>query len=155
MHRRRFTAAFAAAAATALAGCTGTGGSGEPTTDSNAGMGGDDEATIAAVNTTFDPVRASVTPGTTVVWENQDAFEHTVVSAQFHDAAASWSFDANLTGGGGTAEYTFESAGVYEYYCDVHGKSTMCGVVLVGDAALDAALPCESDGGGGGDDGMY
>ncbi|PSP90456.1 hypothetical protein BRC90_00610 [Halobacteriales archaeon QS_4_69_34] len=123
--------------------------------------------TVTMKNTAFDPVRASVDPGTTVEWPNEDGFAHTVTSSQFHDAAASWEFDERVPAGE-SVSHTFESSGVFEYYCTVHGESQMCGVVLVGDASLDASLPCEGggttddsgttagDGGGGdGDDGGY
>jgi hypothetical protein len=45
--------------------------------------------------------------------------------------------------GGETTSYTFESAGVYEYYCSIHGQGRMCGVVLVGGATKPGPLPCE------------
>jgi plastocyanin len=106
----------------------------------------------------FDPIRASVDPGDTVRWVNEDAAGHDVTSARFHDAAESWDFSTELSGGA-SVSYTFDSPGVYEYACTIHGRSSMCGVILVGDASLSNALPCESggdgddDGNGGGDGG--
>ncbi|HKL30807.1 MAG TPA: plastocyanin/azurin family copper-binding protein [Natrialbaceae archaeon] len=108
--------------------------------------------TVALQGFAFDPVRASIEPGGTVRWVNEDAAGHDVTSAQFHDAAESWSLSETLSGGA-SVSHTFESAGVYEYYCTIHGRSSMCGVILVGDASLSNTLPCESDGGGGGYDG--
>jgi len=102
-------------------------------------------ATITAVNDRFDPVRLSVEPGTTVTWENRESgtySSHSVTSAQFHEEVAEWSFDESL-GKDESISYTFEDAGVYEYYCTVHGEGAMCGAVLVGDATLDQSLPCE------------
>ncbi|MFQ3294508.1 MAG: plastocyanin [Halobacteriales archaeon] len=92
----------------------------------------------------FGPVRASIAPGETVRWVNRDNAEHNVTSAQFHDSAESWSFSRSLSGGA-SASQTFESPGVYEYYCTIHGESSMCGVILVGDVSLSNDLPCESD----------
>lgn len=94
----------------------------------------------------FAPVRASIDPGETVRWVNRDSAGHNVTSAQFHDTAESWSLSRSLSGGD-SASHTFESPGVYEYYCTIHGESSMCGVVLVGDASLSNDLPCESDDG--------
>ncbi|MFB6353392.1 MAG: plastocyanin/azurin family copper-binding protein [Halobacteriales archaeon] len=113
--------------------------------------------TVEMVNTTFDPERVAVTPGTTVEWVNRDGYGHDVTAAQFHEVAAEWSFSQSVAGGGSTT-YTFEEPGVYEYYCSIHGRSQMCGVVLVGDVSLDRDLPCEgtdAGGGGGGGGGGY
>lgn len=109
-------------------------------------------ATVEMENTAFVPNRLSIDPGTTVEWVNRDRFGHDVQSAQFHDTAASWDHYSGTLGEDDTTEYTFESAGVYEYYCTIHGENTMCGAVLVGDVSLDQSLPCEEsddDGGGG------
>ncbi|MFB6112483.1 MAG: plastocyanin/azurin family copper-binding protein [Halodesulfurarchaeum sp.] len=100
-------------------------------------------ASVSAADTSFDPVRLSVEPGTTVTWSNTDPYGHDVTSAQFHDSATDWSFSRTLPPGG-TVSHTFDSSGVYEYYCTVHGRSTMCGVVMVGDVSLEKSLPCES-----------
>jgi plastocyanin len=113
-----------------------------PTTTATPSSG----ATVAARGTSFDPVRVRVEPGSTVVWDNESTgsyTSHTVTSAQFHDVAESWSYDESFEGGE-SLSYTFEESGVYEYYCTIHGKASMCGVVLVGDATLDQKLPCES-----------
>ena len=104
--------------------------------------------TVELVNTAFDPVRLSVAPGTKVEWVNKDSYGHDVTSAQFHDVAEQWDFSASLSSSGSTATYTFDSEGIYEYECTIHGSDTMCGVVLVGDVSLDEDLPCEGGGGG-------
>ncbi|MEF8757141.1 MAG: plastocyanin/azurin family copper-binding protein, partial [Halobacteriales archaeon] len=83
--------------------------------------------TVALEGFAFNPVRTFVDPGTTVRWMNEDNAAHDVTSAQFHDAAESWDFSQGLSGGA-SASYTFESAGVYEYYCTINGRSSMCGV---------------------------
>ncbi|MFB6111660.1 MAG: plastocyanin/azurin family copper-binding protein [Halobacteriaceae archaeon] len=124
----------------------------EPTTSTetmtSTATAGADETTVSMANSAFDPVRTEVPEGTTVIWTNDDSYGHTVVSAQFHDVAEAWEYDSGTIDGGETAQYTFEEAGVYEYYCSIHGRSTMCGAVLVGGATLDAQLPCEDSGGG-------
>ncbi|MFT4931088.1 MAG: plastocyanin [Natronomonas sp.] len=105
--------------------------------------------TVALEGFAFNPVRAFVDPGTTVRWVNEDNAAHDVTSTQFHDAAETWDFSQGISGGE-SVSYTFESAGVYEYYCTIHGRSSMCGAIVVGDASLSADLPCESGGYGGG-----
>ncbi|MFB6252736.1 MAG: plastocyanin/azurin family copper-binding protein [Halobellus sp.] len=157
MNRRKF---FTVAAATLfVAGCTGgSGGSGEqgttPAGSVTAAQGGASPA-ISMKDTTFQTLRAEVDAGATVKWVNNDGVPHTVTAAQFHDTAKSWSFDKEVSGGGSVTR-TFEEKGVYEYYCAIHGKSTMCGAVLVGGATLDKSLPCADGGGGGGsDEGPY
>jgi plastocyanin len=129
----------------ALAGCSGDGNASEPT-DSPADDGNGD-AVVSMVDTSFDPVTLAVDVGTTVEWVNEDSVGHDVTAAQFHDAPIDWSF-AESVSGGGTASHTFESTGIYEYYCTIHGESRMCGAVVVGDASLTESLPCDDGGGG-------
>ena len=94
-------------------------------------------------NTAFTPLRKSVTVGETVEWVNRDALPHNVRSAQFHDSAEDWSFETETFVTDESVTYTFEPAGIYEYYCSVHGQSNMCGAILVGDVDLDDSLPCK------------
>ncbi|MFB6201521.1 MAG: plastocyanin/azurin family copper-binding protein, partial [Halorhabdus sp.] len=112
------------------------------------------DKTIVMESTTFQTLKAEVATGATVKWTNKDGFAHTVTSAQFHDVAKSWSLDKEVSGGG-SVTHTFDEKGVYEYYCTIHGKSTMCGAVLVGGATLDKSLPCGGDGGDDGGGGYY
>lgn len=153
---RRRILRIGAASCLPLAGCTGgSGGSGggqSPTGTAGSGSGG---PVVEMVDTSFDPVRVSVDTGTAVEWVNEDGVEHDVTAAKFHDSAADWDFSTALAAGE-RATHTFESAGVYEYYCTIHGEGTMCGAVLVGGAALDASLPCQDgSGGSGGSSGGY
>lgn len=101
--------------------------------------------TIAMQNIEFQTLYAEVDVGTTIEWVNQDSFAHTVTSAQFHDKAKSWSLDERVSGGG-SISHTFDAEGVYEYFCTIHGKDSMCGAVLVGDVTLNKDLPCEGGG---------
>ncbi|MFB6303146.1 MAG: plastocyanin/azurin family copper-binding protein [Haloferacaceae archaeon] len=110
---------------------------------------GSGTSTVEMRDTSFDPVRLSVAPGTTVEWINRDGYAHDVTSAQFHDTATSWDYESGDLGQGETATHTFEESGVYEYYCTIHGETRMCGAVLVGDVSLDKDLPCEGGGAGG------
>jgi len=169
MRRRPLLEALGAASVSGLlAGCT-AGGAGSPTgteqptgtatetttatTTGTGSGGGSPTLTVDMVNTSFDPVRATVDPGTTVTWRNQDGFDHEVKAAQFTDGAAAWSFDQRVSSGE-TTSHTFDRPGVYEYFCPIHGKSNMCGAVLVGDVSLaSGSLPCEGGGSGSGSGG--
>jgi plastocyanin len=133
------------AASVPLAGCSGSTGGGNETSTPTASSG----TTVELVDRTFQPRTVTVSTGTEVTWTNEDSAPHTVTAAQFHDAAASWSFDERLAADERVA-HTFDAAGVYEYVCTVHGESSMCGAVLVGDASLDDPLPCAGGGGSGG-----
>lgn len=153
MHRRRFIGTALTTASTALvAGCGSSGGgSGDTTTESDGTRtttepGSTD--TVVAESSSFKPLRLSVEPGVEVKWENEDSYAHTVDSAQFHDEARQWDKSKRISANGGETTSTFDEAGVYEYYCTIHGKSKMCGAILVGDVSLDASLPCEDGGGG-------
>lgn len=163
-HTRRRLLELVAAGGASLAGCLGGGGGGggppstpSPTATASSTPSPSPPPTPSATGTpseavvllrsddTFDPVRLEVPTGTTVTWQNTESgyyADHTVTAATFHDAATSWEFDVEL-GGGETASHTFESPGVYEYECTIHGRDQMCGAVLVGGATLDGSLPCE------------
>lgn len=90
----------------------------------------------------FDPVRASVAPGTTVVWRNVGATAHVVDSVQFHDAAERWQLRTDTLRTDDSVAYAFDDEGIYEYYCRLEGDDC-CGAILVGDVSLDESLPCE------------
>jgi plastocyanin len=116
-------------------GETTTGGTAEETTTS----GG---ASVVMSQRSFSPRVLSIDPGTTVTWTNTDTYGHDVTSARFHDEAESWDFQTDTVPNGDAVSYAFEDAGVYEYYCTVHGRTNMCGAVLVGGASLPSDLPC-------------
>ena len=90
----------------------------------------------------FAPMEVSIDPGTEVRWVNRDGIPHEVTSARFNSGATQWDFSEEAEGDE-EINYTFDDPGTYEYYCSIHGKSTMCGVVLVGDASRAGSLPCE------------
>lgn len=141
MNRRQFLT-VSAATMPLVAGCTGGGDSQQQ--QQGGGDGKQADKTITMKNTAFQTVKAEVETDMTVKWVNEDGFDHTVTSASFHEKAKSWSLDEQVSGGD-SITHTFDETGVYEYYCTIHGKSRMCGAVLVGGATLDEDLPC-SDG---------
>ena len=70
----------------------------------------------------FHPDSITVTPGTTVVWTNDDAFGHTTTSD-----TRLW--DSGVLKPGQSFSHTFDKPGNYPYHCAVH--SFMTGAVTV------------------------
>jgi len=59
----------------------------------------------------------------TVVWTNQDSAPHTIFSYSVPAGASSFNSNAANPSGvpaGGTFTYTFQTPGVYKYYCTFH-----------------------------------
>jgi plastocyanin len=70
----------------------------------------------------FSPSSLTVTAGTTVVWQNQDAITHTVTSN-------TGVFDSGNMGKNDKFSYTFSTVGTYPYHCKIH--SGMTGTIIV------------------------
>ncbi|WP_245871643.1 multicopper oxidase domain-containing protein [Candidatus Nitrosotenuis aquarius] len=62
-------------------------------------------------NKSYYPQQIQVNAGDTVQWKNSDNSIHTVTGEEF---------DSGMLMAQDTFEYTFESAGLYEYYCTLH-----------------------------------
>ncbi|HEX7166903.1 MAG TPA: plastocyanin/azurin family copper-binding protein [Acidimicrobiales bacterium] len=111
----------------ACAGGDGGGGDGTSTSDAKAG-----DATVVAIEDfTFAPAEIEVKAGTTVRWENADAFLHTVTSGATSgpENEPDGRFDEELADAGSSAEVTFEEPGTYTYYCRQH--NAMDGTITV------------------------
>ena len=98
------------------------------------------EGKVLIEGLTFEPETLNVAVGTTVVWENRDAVAHTVTAGEQgkqgapgvtedQPAKPSGLFDEELEGDGATFSYTFDEAGTYRYYCDIHRQMTAAIVV--------------------------
>ena len=88
-------------------------------------------APCVAANNCFSPNPLYVSQGTTVTWRNTDTVSHYVTSGKSTDATTGTIFDSgNLIKPGGTYQFTFATAGAYNYYCTVH--PWMTGQVIVG-----------------------
>ncbi|MFN2388183.1 MAG: plastocyanin/azurin family copper-binding protein [Actinomycetota bacterium] len=140
---------IAAAGVVALSSCGGVTNpqAGAPTTapSSRADDGGDpgsaSDAAVLVKNIAFDPASLEVEVGTEVLWTNDDGpVRHTVTSGQPPtDAVPGLSegkpakktgvFDGDLPQGGATYSFTFEKAGAYAYFCEVH--PSMTGTIVV------------------------
>ena len=64
-------------------------------------------------SSTFVPGTVGISKGTTVIWTNDDGFQHTVTSI-------SGAFDSGNIDPGKTYSYTFNQAGTFEYSCLNH-----------------------------------
>lgn len=82
----------------------------------------------------FVPAAVRVSPGTTITWEwTGEGGSHNVV-------ASDGGFESELVSERGHAfSHTFESSGVYRYYCTPHKQMGMKGAVVVGDASVGGA----------------
>ena len=82
--------------------------------------GADAEVTI--VNFDFEPAEIEVAAGTTVTWMNEDQVSHTATSDE-------GVFDTGTLSQGESGSYTFDTAGRYGYFCEIH--PSMTGTVIV------------------------
>lgn len=158
--RRRFLVGTGIATTVALAGCSGAPNSepDEQSTDENS-TGGDDEshaeshdaalegpsasATVTMVTTDdgthFEPHVVWVEQGGTVTWELESGSHTTTAYAADNDAPQRIPDDADawdsgtISEAGGTFEHTFETTGVYDYFCVPHESTGMLGSVVVGE----------------------
>lgn len=88
------------------------------------------EGDVTLVSLNFMPETLTVSVGDTVTWVNGEAITHTITSGTFSDVddatglrgseAADGMFDERLGEKGGTFSYTFETAGTFQYFCDIH-----------------------------------
>jgi amicyanin len=75
-------------------------------------------------NFTFTPAEITVKAGATVTWTNRDDIPHTVTSAAHPPIFRSPALDTNET-----TSVTFNTPGVYRYFCSLHAH--MQGTVIV------------------------
>jgi plastocyanin len=80
---------------------------------------------VTIARSRFGTPELRVAAGTTVVFENTDEYAHTVSSADDSPIA----FGSDELGQGDTFSITFDTPGVYSYYCMIH--PTMRGTVIV------------------------
>lgn len=174
--RRRLLAIGGGIAAATLAGCVGArrdpnytpptaapqdeGGSGG--SGAGAASGGPERvesATVAMLATSdgaqiFDPDVVWLAPGGTITWVNESGTHSSTAYAPANDkpnripeGAESWD-SGILTGQGAEFSQTFETAGVYDYYCLPHEALGMVGTVVVGEPGAEGQpglAPPQSD----------
>lgn len=93
--------------------------------------------------THFDPHIVEIAPGETVTWILESGSHTTTAYASANDTpqripedAGAWDSEI-IDEQGATFEHTFETEGVYDYYCRPHESTGMIGSVIVGDPQLD------------------
>ncbi len=157
MEPQRRQLLLAAAGGLALSGCLGDGDEGDDGTDEDADGGTDGDAddtdddsemddgmdvaqTVELQSTSFQPDLVTIEPGETVQWTQQSG-SHTVTT--YHPdndmpdrVAGDVVLDENI-GSGDQIEQTFETAGVYDYFCRPHHSMGMVGSVVVGEPSAD------------------
>lgn len=84
----------------------------------------------------YRPETLSVSRGTTVTWRQQDAGFHTVTSGTVNESGGDVETKPDGTFGSGRLEkgktfaFTFDDAGTYPYFCEIH-PATMQAEVTV------------------------
>lgn len=112
-----------------------------------------DDASAVATDTVvmsgfaFDPLVATVPPGTTVTFSNEDSSSHTVT-------VPALGVDDTVEGGGETT-VTFPDPGTYDYVCRFHGPDMLGRVVVEAGVTVDGSAGTATDGGGSGGGGGY
>lgn len=162
--RRRFIVGAGIATTVGLAGCTDSPSSGSDENGHDENSSGADNtthsdghdasldgpsasATVSMVTgdngTHFEPHVVWVEQGGTVTWELQSGSHTTTAYAAENDApqripdsAEAWD-SGTISEEGETFEHTFETTGVYDYYCKPHEGAGMIGSVIVGDPDTD------------------
>jgi len=88
----------------------------------------------------FSPAVVWVEPGATVTWEI-DGGSHSITAyhpdngKQLRVPEGTSGFDSGVLSSGDSFEHTFETEGVYDYYCTPHEGLGMVGLVVVGGPA--------------------
>lgn len=85
------------------------------------GGGGDPGANqVFMQSIAFNPMEITIQVGESVTWINQDIVPHTATSGNPGDADLGSIFRSVLLAQGGTFAHTFNDAGEFVYYCEVH-----------------------------------
>ena len=105
------------------------------------------DADVSIVGTSFQPSTITVEVGDTVTWTTTQSIgqQHSVTSGKPGDADAGKVFDSGigLQDNGQSFQFTFNTPGTYDYFCQVH-PTQMTGQVIVtaaGGSAPPASAP--------------
>lgn len=98
-----------------------------------------DDATVKVrmYDNAFSPVTMRVPPGTAVTFANVGRNPHNAVAADGRSWSTERAYGALAMPADAQAAVTFDTAGVYRYYCTYHGTPDgrgMAGTIVVGDA---------------------
>ena len=90
-----------------------------------------DTDSVTIMDFEFDPQIIRVDTGTEVTWTNEGDASHTVVNQETEQYQEGDLFNSGMIESGQDYSHTFEEAGEYPYYCDLHPQ--MRGRVIVED----------------------
>jgi plastocyanin len=84
---------------------------------------------VVVLDNSFRPENIEVPAGTEVVWTNKGRNEHNVLHVDGDD----WGVEVEDFQPGASYSHTFDEAGVYRYYCSIHGTTDagMIGTIVV------------------------
>ncbi|MDQ3690691.1 MAG: cupredoxin family copper-binding protein [Chloroflexota bacterium] len=94
---------------------------------------------VSIENFLFSPQDLTIEVGDTVTWTNLDSFSHTATST-----SGPASFDSGNLATGDTFSFTFDTAGTYEYFCEIHPNMIGSITVTAATAAPSASTPASS-----------
>jgi len=83
---------------------------------------------VAIFNFGFNPAIITITAGSTVRWTNTAALAPHTTSSDLGDTEV---WDSGILNPGDTFTHTFNTPGIYGYYCMIHGALLMHGFVIV------------------------
>ena len=115
---------------------------------------GNDEVTVevgaGSGGVAFAPTNLWIDAGATVVFEWVGNQSHNVLFEEMPDSAGISGYEG-LEGSGFTHSITFETGGIYKYFCQPHKGLGMLGAIAVGgDVATEAVESSGGEGGAGG-----
>lgn len=106
--RRRIGLSLMLVSALVLVACNGAEDEPDTTAQEEAGAG-----EVVMANISFQPDELTVPVGATVTWTNEDGVSHTTTSEE-----TVW--DSDTMTSGDTFSFTFDEAGTYAYFCEIH-----------------------------------
>ena len=89
---------------------------------------------VSVQDNKFVPPSVTINVGDTVHWTWAGANPHTVT-------ATDSSFDSGASKTSGTFDHTFNTAGTFTYFCQVHGAAVMSGTVVVQQGSAAPTQP--------------
>jgi plastocyanin len=93
-------------------------------------------ATVSIKDFAFGPPNATIAPGTTVTWVNNDQVPHTATA---NDGA----FDSGTLQPGQSYSFKFDRPGTYAYHCNIHPDMTAT-IIVSGASASPSASTSSS-----------
>ncbi|HYF96722.1 MAG TPA: plastocyanin/azurin family copper-binding protein [Patescibacteria group bacterium] len=86
------------------------------------------EVKISIDDNIFKTTYLKIKKGTKVTWTNDGNLKHDVTSSE---SSPNKGLGSELLGNGETYEFTFDSAGVYEYFCTPHANEMKAVITVV------------------------